>query len=83
MKAKSITGKFNGRIKQHSLKSTKDGFPPTLAIILLTKRKMLINPARFLKTSVLKFLESPLPQNFTNMNSRRKTNAVMLLDINR
>jgi len=81
MKAKSIKGNSPSEILAALDESTKDGFKPTLAIILLSKKED-AEPIRpiFGKQGIAIFGVTA-PQNFTEQGITEEHIAVMLLDI--
>jgi hypothetical protein len=81
MKAKSIKGKTPSEIQNALDKSISDGFKPTLAIILLSKKED-AEPIRpiFGKQGIAIFGVTA-PQNFTEHGITEEHIAVMLLDI--
>jgi hypothetical protein len=81
MKAKSITGNSTEEIKTALAENTKDGFKPTLAIILLSKKED-AEPIRpiFGKQGIAIFGVTA-PQNFTEQGITEGHITVMLLDI--
>jgi len=81
MKAKSITGNSTEEIKTALAESTKDGFQPTLAIILLNKKEDAEPIRPIFGKQGIEIFGVTAPQNFTEHGITEEQIAVMLLDI--
>jgi hypothetical protein len=81
MKAKSIKGNSPSEILAALDESTKDGFKPTLAIILLSKKEDAEPIRPILGKQGIAIFGVTAPQNFTEQGITEEQIAVMLLDI--
>ena len=81
MKAKSIKGKTPSEIQEALDKSISDGFKPTLAIILLSKKEDAEPLRQIFGEKGIAIFGVTAPQNFTEQGITEEHIAVMLLDI--